>query len=331
MFPLPRGVAWRWRGPEGASFRRGQRPRRRPPGQVPEAGPLACPSACPRGALGAAPARPNVTQHRASALAAAAGAAPRAGAALAPSEPCGPRARAGRAPPLRAPSPKPPGLPGCLRGAFRARNRPSRPLLAPTGRLQSEGVFGVRGLRAPWAPSAPAPSRRPGRRGWERAHPPGRRAGLPRRDCAWRRPGVRPDRGLGASLRRGGSRGQRREGGEPAAALASPGAEGSGRGAPSGAPAGRGSRWVQLCGAPLPAGSGRGPRRQAAPSALSLCGPGGEALPWRARAWPQMVLGDRGPLDGNLKTWVEDRVLVPPFPSCPTLRTLRNPPLRFLD
>lgn len=145
------------------------------------------------------------------------------------------------------------------------------------------------------------------------------RGECPQLGCAWRRPGVRPDRRLRAPLLRGGGRGSACKEETHAAAQASPRAEVSGSGAPFGAPAGRGARCVQLCGARLPAGSGWEPRPEAAP--VALCASGGrKALSWGAHAGPQKAPRN-GPLEEKLKTWVEDGVLVP-LTSWPTLRNL---------
>lgn len=154
------------------------------------------PFSAARRSPGAAPALPNIVQHPASALAAAPGARRPLLAALAPSEPCGPRARAGRAPPRRAPLPTPPGRPGRLLPASLARlGLPPTPVLAPIVHgCKTPGL----GLRVCGRMSA---------RGSLRAPPlrTGTRRGLPHRAHAWR-PGVHPDLGLGAPGRPGGSR-----------------------------------------------------------------------------------------------------------------------------
>ncbi|XP_070240538.1 uncharacterized protein [Bos mutus] len=115
------------------------------------------PTSAARRSPGAAPARPNIVQHPASALAAAPGARRPLLAALAPSEPCGPRARAGRAPPHPAPLPTPPGRPGRLLLASQARlGPPPTPILAPIVhgcKTLGLGLW-VCGVCAPGAPCA---------------------------------------------------------------------------------------------------------------------------------------------------------------------------------
>lgn len=149
---------------------------------------------------------------------------------------------------------------------------------------------------APLAPHyTPPPQAAPaGRPTWTRKE-------FPQRDCAWRRQGPALTAGS-VPLCAGRGWGQRPREELRADSPTSPQAQ---RfrvgGAPLRAPAGRGSRCEQLCCTRLPESSGWGPRRGSPCFSSSLCEPGGEALPGRARAWPQNILGSEGPLDVKLK------------------------------
>lgn len=151
----------------------------RPSWRTPQAAWLRCPgrvpAARPRGALGprrlvqallSAPRQPW-PQPLAQ--------AGRLSAVLAPSEPCGPRARAGRAPPRRAPLPTPPGRPGRrLPGASLAgtSDRPrgrKRGLLAQVcSRVRARGS-----LRPSLPPHPAAPAAWAGRAGSPKGRAPG--------------------------------------------------------------------------------------------------------------------------------------------------------------
>ena len=139
LVPAPRG-----QGPGTRSFRSRSRTRRGALGSVAEGGPPAPPARL-RGAPGLrrlvqtlfSTARQPWLRPLARAV--------RVLAALAPSEPYGPWARAGREPPRQAPLPTPPGRPGRRRGASRARTSLLPPGPRQSSTLAKRGLcFGVR-------------------------------------------------------------------------------------------------------------------------------------------------------------------------------------------